>query len=216
MAKTPATAVKPENTATLQKRRLRHAELLLEISRRMSEMDSLDEVLNTLVEMTTAELGSERGSLFLNDPDTNELYSRVAQGNFQREIRILNTSGIAGYVFTTGEGLIVHDAYSDPHFNRSVDEQTGFTTRSILCVPIKTARGAIIGVAQTLNKKRGRFSRSDLTLFEAMASHSTLALQSAQFIERLEKIRKQELEFIDIVSEMTSDIKLGSLLQKVM
>ncbi|HEY3328325.1 MAG TPA: GAF domain-containing protein [Novimethylophilus sp.] len=198
------------------RRRLRESELLLGISRRISAMDSLDAVLNALVEMTTSELNAERGSLFLNDADTGELYSRVAQGNFQREIRILNTSGIAGHVFTTGEGVIIHDAYADPRFNRSVDEQTGFVTHSILCVPIRTSRGEVIGVAQTLNKRRGKFARADLHLFEAMAAQGVLALQSAQFIERMERVRKQELEFINIVSEMTSDIKLGSLLQKVM
>jgi len=198
------------------RRRLREVELLLDITRRISSMDSLDAVLNALVEMTTSELNAERGSLFLNDPETSELYSRVAQGNFQREIRILNTSGVAGHVFTSGEGLIIHDAYADERFNRSVDEQTGFMTHSILCVPIRTAKGEIIGVAQTLNKRRGKFTRADLSLFEAMAAQGVLALQSAQFIERMERVRKQELEFINIVSEMTSDIKLGSLLQKVM
>lgn len=203
-------------TATEQKRQYRQAALLLEISHRIASQDSLDAILQTLVEITTAELNSERGSLFLNDPDTNELYSRVAQGNFQREIRILNTSGIAGYVFTTGEGTIIQDAYSDPRFNRSVDEQTGFVTRNILCVPIRTAKGEVIGVAQTLNKKTGHFTKADLTLFEAMTSQGTLALQSAQFIERMNRIRQQEMEFINIVSEATADIKLGSLLRKVM
>jgi adenylate cyclase len=49
-----------------------------------------------------------------------------------------------------------------------------------------------------------------------MTSQGTLALQSAQFIERMQAIRRQEMEFIDVVSEVTADIKLGSLLQKVM
>lgn len=49
-------------------------------------------------------------------------------GNFMREIRILNTSGVAGYVFTKGEGVIIPDAYADPRFNRNIDEQTGFVT----------------------------------------------------------------------------------------
>lgn len=208
--------VSATSLAMAQKRRMREVELLLEISRKMSAIDSLDSVLNVLVEMTTAELKAERGTLFLNDPDTNELYSRAAIGNFQREIRILNTSGVAGYVFNSGRGVVIHEAYSDPRFNRSIDEQTGFVTHNILCVPIKTAKGEIIGVAQILNKKKGHFSHNDLVLFEAMVAQGSLALQSAQFIERLENIRKQELEFINIVSEMTSDIKLGSLLQKVM
>ncbi len=209
-------ARKSASSAAEQKRRLRHAELLLAMSRKMSAMDTLDQVLNALIETTTGELNAERGSLFMNDTDTSELYSRVAQGTFQREIRIPNTSGIAGYVFTTGEALIVKDVASDPHFNRSVDEQTGFVTRNMICIPIKTAKGEIIGIAQTLNKKRGHFTRADLSLFRAIADQCTLALQSAQFIERMEKIRKHELEFVNIVSEMTSDIKLSSLLQKVM
>ncbi len=199
-----------------QKRQLREATLLLDISRRIAAQESLDGILHTLVEITTNELGTERSTLFLNDPDTGELYSRMAQGNIQREIRILNTSGIAGYVFTTGEGLIIPDAYADPRFNRSVDEQTGFVTRNILCVPIRTAKGEIIGAAQSLNRRKGHFSKADLALFEAMTSQGTLALQSAQFIERMQRVRAQEMEFINVVSEATADIKLGSLLQKVM
>ena len=144
MTEKPGTKVNPTPVATLQKRRLHEAELLLEISRKMSSLDSLDTVLNVLVEMTTAELGAERGTLFLNDPDTKELYSRVAMGNFQREIRILNTTGVAGYVFNTSEGVLIQDAYADPRFNRSIDEQTGFVTRNILCVPIKTAKGSLL------------------------------------------------------------------------
>ena len=211
-----ATAETTERSGTDPRRRLRHLELLLEVTRRMAGYETLDEVLKALVDMTTSELNAERGSLFLNDPDTNELYSRVAQGNIQREIRILNSSGIAGYVYTAGEALIIHDAYADARFNRSIDEQTGFTTHNILCVPIKTVKGEIIGVAQTLNKKTGKFTKQDLHLLEAMTSQGTLALQSAQFIERMQAIRRQEMEFIDVVSEVTADIKLGSLLQKVM
>jgi len=198
------------------KLRLHEAVLLLEISRRMAAQDTLDAILQTLVEITTNQLASERGSLFLNDPDTGELYSRVAQGNIQREIRILNSSGIAGYVFSSGEGLIIPDAYADPRFNRVVDEQTGYVTRNILCVPLRTAKGEVIGVAQTLNKKQGQFTNKDLSLFEAMISQGTLALQSAQYIERMQRLRQQEMEFINVVSEATADIKLGSLLQKVM
>jgi len=199
-----------------QRRRLYMAELLLEVSRRMAEYDSLSDVLNALVEMTTSQLNAARGTLFLNDPATNELYSRVALGNIQREIRMLNTSGIAGYVFTSGEPLIIHDAYSDTRFNRSIDEQTGFATENILCIPIKTIKDEVIGVAQVLNKRKGKFTTHDLHLLQAMISQGTLALQSAQFIERMKLRHKQEMEFIDVVSEVTADIKLSSLLQRVM
>ena len=207
---------KPRSKAAPRSQRIKLIELLLEVSRRMAAYDTLDDVLHALVDMTTSEIGAERGSLFLNDTTTNELYSRVAQGNIKREIRLLNTSGIAGHVFTTGESMIILDPYSDPRFNKGIDEQTGFVTRNILCVPIKTVKGEIIGVAQTLNKRKGDFNEDDLDILEAMTTQGTVALQGAQFIERMKAVRAQEMEFVEIVSEVTADIKLGSLLQKVM
>ncbi len=214
--KTRRQGVSTPSSASTQKRRLRELELLLEVSRKMSATESLDEALSTLLEACVTELGVERGTLFLNDRETNELYSRVAQGSFQREIRIFNTTGVAGHVFTTGQSAIVPDAYADPRFNRSVDERTGFVTRNLLCVPIRTAKGLVFGVAQLLNRRDGQFTPADLSLLEQMAGQGAMALQSAQMIEQVERVRKQELEFVNIVSEMTSDIKLGSLLQKVM
>ncbi|MGD9762861.1 MAG: GAF domain-containing protein, partial [Candidatus Binatia bacterium] len=122
----PALRAAGEAPVSAAGRRLKFVELLLEVTRRMAAQDSLDDVLLALVEMSSTELNAERGALFLNDPDTGELYSRVAQGNVKREIRFINSVGIAGHVFTTGNPAIVHDAYGDPRFNRSVDEQTGF------------------------------------------------------------------------------------------
>lgn len=205
-----------ELSEVAQKRRLSHLEFLLSVTTRLSAADGLKDVLSLLMDIVTTALPVERGSFFLNDPDTNELVSLVAQGQLQREIRIHNVSGIAGYVFSNGTGLIVHDAYADARFNRSVDEQTGFITKNMLCVPIKSSRGEVIGVAQLLNKRKGKFHSNDIALLESIMAQSVMALQSARFIERMKRVRKQELEFINVVSDMTSEIKLGTLLQKVM
>ena len=75
-------------------------ELLLQITNDMAASQNLDEALETLVEITTSAIGGERGTIFLNDENSQELYSRVAQGNFRREIRIMNTKGVAGWVFS--------------------------------------------------------------------------------------------------------------------
>jgi adenylate cyclase len=196
--------------------RLKLVELLLEVSRRLAAFETLDDVLHALVELTTNALDAERSTLFLNDPATNELYSRVAQGHIKREIRMLNTSGIAGHVFSSGESLVIDDPYSDPRFNSSIDEQTGFQTRNILAIPVRTVKGEIIGVAQTLNKRQGSFTSEDLEILAAMTTQGTIAVQGVLFIERMKALRAQEMEFVDIVSEVTADIKLGSLLQRVM
>ncbi|MBL6929878.1 MAG: GAF domain-containing protein [Rhodospirillales bacterium] len=216
MAKNAATLKKPNKGMGAGEKRMLQAEMLLDVSRKVAAIESLDEVLAVLMEMTTWELGAERSSLFLNDPQSGELYSRFAQGNFQREIRIINDSGIAGHVFTTSKGLIIHDVYKHKWFNRSVDEQTGFRTRNMMCVPINTVKGETIGVAQVLNKKKGRFTKDDLELLEAMTTQASIALQSTQFVEKMKKTREKEMEFLDVVSDVTSEIDLGAMLAKVM
>jgi len=196
--------------------RLRQAEMLLSVSRTIAAIDTLDEMLTTLVEIATREVNAERGTIFLYDTGSDELYSRVAQGNFQREIRILSNSGVAGHVYTTGVGAIVHAAYEDERFNPFIDEMTGYITKSILCSPIKTVKNEIIGVAQILNKKEGRFTEDDLSILEAMTTQASVALQNTQFVELMKKTRLQELEFFDVVTDVTSEIDLGSILNKVM
>jgi len=208
----------PDRVALMRQadKKLQQAEMLLDVSRRVASIESLDEVLQTLVEMIAYELGAERASLFLNDGATAELYSRVAQGDFSREIRMLNTTGIAGAVFQSGKGEIIADAYNDERFNRKVDEQTGFKTRNIVCAPVKTVTGNVIGVTQALNKKEASFTPDDLNLLEAIATQAAVALQSSQYVERMKKSREKEMEFLDVVSDVTSELELGTLLAKVM
>lgn len=195
---------------------LHQAELLLNVAKTVAAFETLDEMLGTLVEITTKELKADRGTVFLNDAETGELYSRVAQGNLHREIRILNTSGVAGHVFTTGKGIVVANAYEDPLFDRSVDEKTGYRTDSILCVPIRTIRGEMLGVAQVLNKKSGRFTKKDMQLLEMMTSQVAIILQGTQFGEKMKRFHSKEMEFFNLVTDVTAEIDLGMLLGKVM
>ena len=207
-------AVKNGDPAEVQAR-LHRSELLLRITHEVAMITDLDALLHALVRIVARETGSERASLFLNDAETGELYTRVALGDLQREIRILNNAGIAGSVFHSGKGEIVHDAYADPRFDKKVDEQTGYATRSLANAPVKNSRGEIIGVVQALNKKRGRFTEEDLELLGAMATQASMALQSSQFIERTKKTRQQEMEFLDLVSDITSSLELSVLLKRV-
>ena len=184
--------------------------------RSVSGFETLNEVLTKVIEITTKETRSERGTLFLNNSETGELYSRITQGDLVREIRLLNNSGIAGSVFRSGKGMIIQDAYKDARFNRSIDQQTGYVTRNVICVPIRTHAGQVIGVIQQLNKIRGKFNKADLSLLEAMASQAAVALQSTQQMERMRKASQQEMEFLNVVSDVTGEIELDKLLAKVM
>ncbi len=211
--KKQAESPNPKNSSS--KRTSRFSDMLLQVTTDLAKTKSLDEALEVLVKITTSTIGAERGTIFLNDPATGELYSRIAQGNFRREIRILNTKGVAGWAFTKNEGVIIHDAYKDERFNKAVDVRTGFRTKSILCAPLRTVNGDEIGVSQILNKIDGEFDQNDLDMLEAMTEQAAIAIQGNIIVEQIEAARKQELEFLDVVSQVSSELELTPLLQKI-
>ncbi len=196
--------------------RLKDVKILLGVATRISGTESLEEVLEALVEMTSLAINCDRVTFFLHDPGSGELYSRVAQGVNRREIRLLDKEGIAGVAFQSGESIIVADAYADPRFNAKTDRETGYLTKTVLCVPLRTLKGDIIGVAQALNKVDGQFTKRDRILLEGIAAQSITALKSSQTVERMQKARAQELAFLDIVADITSQLDLDQLLQRVM
>ena len=207
---------KKSKNLNFYKTELKKTELLLEINKKIAGLKNLSEILWTIIDFVTENVDGDRGSLFLNDSETNELYSRVAQGELTREIRILNTVGIAGAIFTSQQGEIIHDVYSDRRFNKEVDQETGYKTRNMICTPVKTVNGQIIGVIQILNKKKGRFTKDNLNLVDAIATQAAVSIQNAQNSEFFERKRAQEMEFVSIVSDVTAEIDLSALLKRVM
>ena len=206
---------KPEDIKTL-KAEVSRSKLLLDISRKIASIKNLSEILWTIVEFVTKNVDADRGTLFLNDEETNELYSRVAQGDLTREIRILNTVGIAGGIFQSQVGEIIHDVYLDERFNKDVDQETGYKTKNMICSPVRTVNGKIIGVIQVLNKNKGRFTKDNLEFVNSVATQAAVSIQNAQNNEFFEKKRAQEMEFISIVSDVTAEIDLSALLKRVM
>ena len=114
-------------------------------------------------------LQADRSTLFLNDEKNSELFAMVGEG-LQTEIRLPNHVGIAGTVFTSGKTVNIPHAYADLRFNPGFDKQTGYFTRSILCVPVISKEGKVIGVTQCLNKRGGAFSAEDEQRLRAFTS----------------------------------------------
>jgi len=195
---------------------LREARLLLEVANAVALEDSLDGQLARLIETVTGITEAERGTIFLNDPETQELYSRQTVGGLNREIRLLNNRGVAGHVFQTGTGILISDAYASEHFDRSIDEQTGYRTRTIAAAPLRTIQGEMIGVVQVLNHRgKDGFNEAHLAQIEALARQASVSVQRSLLLEEAERKRQREQEFLGMVSELSGELKLGSLLEKV-
>jgi adenylate cyclase len=188
---------------------------LLQASKKVSDTLSLDLILSRTIAITSEAVDADRGTLFLNDPNTSELYSRVADGDLTKEIRFPNNLGIAGEVFQSGEACIIDDAYSHPSFNPDIDRKTDFRTRNMLCAPIFNTRKDAIGVIQLLNKQDDDFTEDDLSVLEAITSQVSAALQNAQLFEQVERQRHEESQLLEMTAAISSELQLLPLLNRI-
>ena len=114
----------------------------------------IDSITRMVVTNFRKLISCERCALFLLDAEANELYFKPVSGLDAAvpEIRFPSRAGIAGHVATTGNMLNVPDAYKDSRFNRAIDKQTSFKTRTVLCMPVVDSQGKVIAVCQMVNK----------------------------------------------------------------
>ncbi|MFB3922746.1 MAG: PP2C family protein-serine/threonine phosphatase [Terriglobia bacterium] len=173
-------------------RTLNKLSFLVEASKALNSTLDLAELLGRILEVAKTHTEAERGTLFLVDDKTNEIWSLIAHGLEKQEIRLPIGKGIAGHVAQTGEVVLIPDAYSDPRFNPEVDKRTGYRTRSILCLPIRNKTGKIIAALQLLNKQRGPFTEEDSEFLLTLSGHMALALENAQLHQAL--LDKERLE----------------------
>lgn len=173
--------------------RVRNLQLrsLVEIAMVLGTEAEFDKLLPLLIDLTTLVLEADRATVFMLDTKTSELWSRAAMGVHSKEIRIPMATGVAGRVASTGETILTNDPYHHPDFNPDVDKKLGFTTTSILCVPICNSLGAIIGVCQVLNKNSERgFSMDDEKLLHDIGKIAAVRLENALLLEQLEQQKK--------------------------
>ncbi|MEZ4460988.1 MAG: GAF domain-containing protein [bacterium] len=198
---------------------------IAEIGSALGSTFDLDELLHIVMEKITELMQAERSTLFLLDDNGDELWSKVTQGVRNTEIRLRVGEGIAGWVALTGKSLNIRDAYNDPRFNPAFDARTGFSTRSILCQPMRNQEGQIIGVAQVLNQRRGHFSDEDEMLLSLLASQAAIAVENSKLY--LSVVQKNmeltevaaELEHtiaeLDTLYEVEKDINLAMSLERL-
>jgi len=119
------------------------------------------------------------------------------KGEMVKRFQLKMGEGIAGWVAMHGKPLLVPHAKEDQRFFKEVDEATDFTTRNIICVPLKV-KNTIIGVIQGINKRTGEFTHDDLDLFQSLADQIAIALDNARLYEELNEMARQ---LVDGLSE---------------
>ncbi len=164
---------------------------ILNVTRQLGAPIDLEAMLNQVVEATLEVLEADRATVFLYEPATNELYSKVATGA-GRIIRFPADQGIAGECAQSRKMINVPDCYADARFNAEIDKQTGYKTRCLLTIPLVGMDDQLVGVMQVLNKHDGVFEQHDENLATALAAQAAVALQRAKLYDDF--LVKQKLE----------------------
>lgn len=119
----------------------------------------------------------------------------------KEEIRIPWGKGIVGFVADKKESVNIPDCYKDSRFNNDIDQKTGYTTRSMLCMPLMDIDGEVIGVAQVINKngpKGDFFNGDDEKVFAQYLQFCGIGLRNAQLYERSQLENKRNQVLLDL------------------
>ncbi|MBL7212085.1 MAG: GAF domain-containing protein [Desulfobacteraceae bacterium] len=185
----------------------------------MSEIIALQTGIEGLIEriVTTAStvMNAERSSLFLLDNFAGELWSKVATGVETKEIRIPLGKGVAGWVAEHDEFVNIKDAYDDPRFDTSVDLETGYRTKTILCGPVKNLMGETIGVIQVINKKGGIFREKDEELFSVFVYQTAIAVENFRLYQKVITYHGKMAVLLDVTTSVAQTLDLDALILKI-
>jgi sigma-B regulation protein RsbU (phosphoserine phosphatase) len=180
-----------------------HLELLSKMSGHLAVTLNIDETIQKALDLIVQFVQAEGGALFLLDRKTSDLVCKASAGPVDISgIVVKAGEGIVGKCITANASSMVRDVSQDPNFDHSVDESTGFTTRSILCTPMN-AHNERVGAIELVNKsgEGGLFSDTDLLMLQTLASAAALAIHNAHMAEDLVEQERVSRE-LELATEM--------------
>lgn len=160
--------------------RAERLQTLLQIATRWNQTQELETLLVEIAQAATRLLECERASIFLWDRVTGSLVGRPALGMPGGQLRIPDDRGVAGQVLRTGQPIRADAQVHPDWIDHQVDAITGYRTRSVLAVPLRSRTGEVFGVFELLNKRHGRFTSQDQLALEELAAQAAVALENVR------------------------------------
>ncbi|HEX3598811.1 MAG TPA: sigma 54-interacting transcriptional regulator, partial [Lacipirellulaceae bacterium] len=185
--------------------RIDRLQVILSITHEWHQTNEMETLLVRMAEAATRLFDSERASIFLWDRPNKLIIGRPALGVPGNELRLPDDAGVVGQVVQTGEPRRVSGEHDANEVDRAVDRQTGYRTKTILCVPLVSPKGERLGAFELLNKKGGVFTADDQRGLTELASYAAVALENVQhfsdLLERHEKMVAQAAQDTLLVGE---------------
>jgi putative nucleotidyltransferase with HDIG domain len=161
----------------------RNLDSVLNITKEIREEIYGDVLLEKIMDHSLSITDSEAGSILLIEGD--ELVFRIVRGSKASELMgmtVPTDKGVGGWVMKNQTSLFIHDVSKDERFDSHIDETTGFRTKSILAVPMKT-KGRTVGVIELLNKMSGKYTRRDIEMVSYLADQAAISIERAKFYD---------------------------------
>ncbi|WP_040286539.1 GAF and HD-GYP domain-containing protein [Sporosarcina koreensis] len=176
---------------------------IFEYMGKMSLETDIHKMLLLLADLGTKLVQADRCTVWLHNRDRHTVWTVAGHG--VERISIPDTSGFVGRSIQTGVTLNIGDAYLDEHFNKTVDLETGYRTRSILCMPISNQEGTIIGAFQAINKiGMPSFTANDEKILTFAATYAGKSLESFLLQDELAETQKEIIETLGELGESRS------------
>ncbi|MBI4205510.1 MAG: GAF domain-containing protein [Betaproteobacteria bacterium] len=137
-------------------------------------------LLDFYARITPRLLNAERCSIFINDPDNRKVWVKTGTGVAERGIEVAVNDSIVGEVIASGKPVIASNLQNRGGAHKEVDARTGFVTREVICIPVRSKHsGEIAGAIEVLNKKGdGGFNEEDRAFLEEVGAHLQTVVDS--------------------------------------
>ena len=124
------------------------------------------------IEIACYILKCDRISLFIYDKNSDKLILITAEGLNRAQIKMETSRGILGNCFTECKVIRIEDAYLDERFDKEIDRQTNYRTKTLLCYPLVDKEGECIGVIEAINKYNSVFTDDDQEILKILSQQA--------------------------------------------
>lgn len=177
-----------------------------EITAALSSKTDLDEILRSTLTCCLSAVRALAGSLLLYVEEEGRLQFKYVVGEAASVLTgqwLDPQQGIAGEVYRTGEPKITEDVTQDKSHYRGIDASTGFETRNMVTVPIKSINGDPVGVMQILNKEgTGFFDAADIDTLMILSAQAASAIENARLFQEA-----QLAVVVKLMGDISHDVK---------
>jgi Nif-specific regulatory protein len=203
------------------RRRAVRLEAILDMTVHWNQSRETDQLLEKIALAATRLIRAERATIFLPDASNSSLIGKPALGVDEGELRIPINAGVVGQVLKTGKAARIDEDVSaeQQQINRDVDEQLGFQTRTILCVPMTNSDGKTIGAFELINREKGSFSDEDEAALSELAAHAAVAIDNTLHVEQLVSSKRtvadQAADQVQMIGECAEIEALKKTIERV-